>query len=376
MKFRWKLVCTIGLLVSLGLGTNVGGQPKSPSELKTRNVVLIVVDGLRWQEVFKGPDNSLMNQEHGGVENIDTLRYNFRRATPSQSREAVFPFMWKTVAHQGQIFGNQEKASIARVTNNFAFSYPGYNEMLSGFPDADVDRNDFGPNPNVTVFEWLNHTPELHGRVAVFGTWDAFKDIFNQKRSGLFISAGWNPIARADSHARQALVDDFYGTTTRLWDDNVYDAFLQPLVLDYVQTHQPRVLFIGYGETDEWAHTGRYDLLLRAAHQFDKFVEQLWNTMQSMPSYRDQTTFIITTDHGRGSGLTGWKDHGIEQKGSENIWIGVLGPDTLPLGEREHAPAVTQSQIAATLAALLGKDYRGSVPQAAKPLPDVVGRTD
>ena len=50
----------------------------------------------------------------------------------------------------------------------------------------------------------------------------------------------------------------------------------------------------------------------------------------------------------------------------------VLGPDTLPLGEREHAPAVTQSQIAATLAARLGKDYRGSVPQAAKPLPDVV----
>lgn len=181
MKFRWKLVCTIGLLVSLGLGTNVGGQRKSPSELKTRNVVLIVVDGLRWQEVFKGPDNSLMNQEHGGVENIDTLRYDFGRATPSQSREAVFPFMWKTVAHQGQIFGNQEKESIARVTNNFAFSYPGYNEMLSGFPDAHVDRNDFGPNPNVTVFEWLNHTTELHGRVAVFGTWDAFKDIFNQK---------------------------------------------------------------------------------------------------------------------------------------------------------------------------------------------------
>jgi hypothetical protein len=56
----------------------------------------------------------------------------------------------------------------------------------------------------------------------------------------------------------------------------------------------------------------------------------------------------------------------------ENIWMGVFGPDTQPLGEREHALAATQSQIAATLAALLGKDYRGSVPQAAKPLPDVV----
>ena len=372
MLLRWKIACTIGLFVSLGLSINVAGQSKPQSEFKTRTVVLIVTDGLRWQEIFNGPDNSLMNQEHGGVENIDALRLDFWRQTPLQSREAVFPFLWKTVAHHGQMFGNQEKESIARVANGFAFSYPGYNEMLTGFPDAHVDRNDLGPNPNVTVFEWLNHIPELHGRVAALGTWDAFRDIFNQQRSGLFVSAGWAPSARAESQARQALFDDFYGTTTRLWDDNVYDAFLQPVVLDYVKVNQPRVLFVGYGETDEWAHMGRYDLLLRAAHQFDKFVEQLWNTMQSMPSYRDHTTFIITTDHGRGGGLTAWKDHGKDQKGSENIWIGVLGPDTRPLGERAHISVVTQSQIAATIAALLGKDYRGSVSQAAKPLPDVV----
>ena len=97
--------------------------------------------------------------------------------------------------------------------------------------------------------------------------------------------------------------------------------------------------------------------------------------MQLMSSYRDQTTFIITADHGRGGGLTAWKDRGAEQKRSENIWIGVYGRGTQPLGEREHTPAVTQSQIAATMAALLGKEYRDSVPQAAKPLPDVVGRT-
>jgi len=376
MKLRRTIVCAIGLLVSLALGMNVAGQAKRPVELKTRNVVLIVTDGLRWQEVFNGPDISLMNQEHGGVENIEALRRNFLRSTPPQSRETVLPFIWKMVVHQGQIFGNQEKESIARVANQFAFSYPGYNEMIAGFPDPHIDKNDFGPNPNVTVFEWLNRMPELQGRVAVFGTWDAFRDIFNQKRSSLFISAGWDPIAGAESREKRQLLNDFYSTTTRLWDDNVYDAFLQPLVLDYVQAHQPRVLFVGYGETDEWAHSGRYDLVLRAAHQFDKFVEQLWNTMQSMPSYHDQTTFIITTDHGRGSGLREWKNHGSEQKGSENIWIGVLGPDTQPLGEREHTSAVTQSQIAATVATFLGKDYRGSMPRAAEPLPDVVGHAD
>ncbi len=100
---------------------------------------------------------------------------------------------------------------------------------------------------------------------------------------------------------------------------------------------------------------------------------QLWNTLQQLPAYRDQTTFIITTDHGRGSGLVEWKEHGVEEKGSENIWIAVIGPDTPPLGERTHTAEVHQAQIAATVAALLGKDYRRRCP-AAPPIAEVLAR--
>jgi bisphosphoglycerate-independent phosphoglycerate mutase (AlkP superfamily) len=159
---------------------------------------------------------------------------------------------------------------------------------------------------------------------------------------------------------------------TRYEEDATYDALMQPGLLDYVRTAHPRVLFAGYGETDTWAHSGRYDLVLESAHHFDQFVQQLWDTMQQMPEYRGQTTFIITADHGRGSGLTQWKDHGAEIPGAENIWIAVLGPDTPSLGERSKVSEVTQAQIAATLAAFLGKDYRGAEPAAAQPLPDVL----
>jgi hypothetical protein len=107
---------------------------------------------------------------------------------------------------------------------------------------------------------------------------------------------------------------------------------------------------------------------------FDRFVEQLWNTLQQLPESRGSTTFIITTDHGRGSGPVEWKEHGVEQKGSENIWIAVIGPDTAPLGERAHTPEVHQAQIAATIAAFLGKDYRKAVPEAAVPIAAVEGR--
>jgi DNA mismatch repair protein MutH len=94
--------------------------------------------------------------------------------------------------------------------------------------------------------------------------------------------------------------------------------------------------------------------------------------MQSMPQYRDSTTFIITADHGRGSGPVEWKEHGVEEKGSENVWIAVLGPDTAPLGERAHIAPVTQAQIASTVAALVGKNYRHSVPAAAPAIADVL----
>ena len=169
-------------------------------------------------------------------------------------------------------------------------------------------------------------------------------------------------------------MNELYRTLTRYDDTDVFGALLQIPLLEYVSQEHPRVLFVGFGETDEWAHSGRYDLVLRSARENDGFIEKLWKTMQALPEYRDQTTFIITTDHGRGGGLEEWKNHGTGQKGSENIWIAVIGPDTPALGERSDIDPVSQSQIAQTVATLLGKDYRRSFADAAPALP-VVGTT-
>ena len=355
----------------------IASGPVLPAEtsgvLKTRNVVLIVSDGVRWQEIFTGADPSLLNEKDGGIwDKEQDLRREFWRADPEQRRKALFPFLWTTVAARGQIFGNQARGSIARVTNGLAFSYPGYNEMLTGHPDPRINSNEFGPNPNPTVFEWLNGLPDLHGRVSVYATWETFKDIFNVRRSNLALQVGWELPYRGRLTPRQELLNQLYRSTTRLDGHDVYDAFLQIPLLDSLREHPPRVLFVGYGETDNWAHAGRYDLVLHSAHVFDQFVEELWQTLQGLPAYRDRTTFIITTDHGRGSGPIDWKEHGVEQPGSEDIWIAVLGPDTRPLGERTHTAPVTQAQIAATVAALLGKDYRQAVPAAAAPIAEVL----
>jgi hypothetical protein len=359
----------IGLaLWALGLGAAAIAR-------QTENVVLIVSDGLRWQEIFSGADAALLNEKEGGSWLPEKeLRQRYWREDPAARRALLFPFLWGTVARQGQMFGNQVKGSVARVTNGKAYSYPGYNEMATGYPNDAIDSNEFGPNPNATVFEWLNGQDMYRGHVAIFGTWIRFEDIFNKNRSHLVMQTGWNlPAKDPHEEPREALLRELFASTTRFDEEDCPNSFLQIPLLDYVRRGEASVLFVGYGETDNWAHAGRYDLVLDSAQRFDQFVGQLWQTMQAMPKYRGKTTFIITTDHGRGNAPIEWKEHGVEEKGSENVWIAVIGPDTRPLGERRAVPTVTQAQIASTVAALLGKDYRHDVPRAAAPIGDVIG---
>src|SRR5207247_147714 len=109
--------------------------------LKTQNVFLIISDGFRWQEVFTGAEEQLLNKTNGGVQDVAALRKEFWRDTPEARREALLPFVWGEIAKRGQIFGNQTKGSVASVTNGKKFSYPGYNEILTGAADPRIDSN-------------------------------------------------------------------------------------------------------------------------------------------------------------------------------------------------------------------------------------------
>ena len=201
--------------------------PALAAQSVTPTVVLIVSDGLRWQEVFTGADPSLLNEEHGGIwASPERMRREFWSDTIAVRRRMLLPFLWTVVAEQGQIFGDQTQGSIARVTNGFNFSYPGYAEMLTGRPDSQINSNAFGPNPDTTVFEWLNGRPAYHGRVAVFATWGIFKDIFNEPRSHLRMQSGWDPPPKSGSAARDALLDTLFRTTSRLEDDDLTNSLL------------------------------------------------------------------------------------------------------------------------------------------------------
>jgi hypothetical protein len=340
---------------------------------ETKNIIFVMADGLRVQELFGGADSSVLTVKNvGSLTDVEALEDRYLRDTAEARREALLPFFWQVVAKQGQIYGNRALGSEAVLTNKRNFSYPGYSEILCGFADDRIDSNAKVPNPNVTVLEWLHRKPEFAGRVAAFGAWDVFPYILNAERAGFLVSAGNDPLTLLADNPRIDLLNSLKTELPEIWSGEAFDALTFHTALEYFKQRKPRVLFISLGETDEWGHAGNYRHYLKSANLFDRYLRTLWETAQSMPEYRGSTTLIVGVDHGRGNGPEDWKNHGEKVVESKWHWMAFLGPDTRPLGERRNVPPVTQSQVAATLAALLDEDYASAQPKAGKPIQDVL----
>jgi hypothetical protein len=277
------------------------------------------------------------------------------------------------LAKQGQLWGNRDKGSDVRVSNGHNFSYPGYNEFLTGSADARIDSNDKILNRNTNVFEWLHAKPAFRGRVAAAVNWDVLPWILNAPRAGFPVWSGFDaPEGTRRFEVPEALTEMVERGRT-VWSGVLLDTFVGYAAKHAVRNLKPRAMYVSYGETDDWAHEGNYERYLKAAREFDRFIGELWTMTQSMPEYRGTTTFLITVDHGRGPAPVAWKNHGKEILESAYMWFAVIGPDTPPLGERSGTPMALQAQVAATVAALLGEDFHGAFPQSGPPIPGLLG---
>lgn len=322
-----------------------------------QKVVLITVDGYRWQELFEGADSVLVNAKQFG--NVKIMKDSYWHGdTPEERRQALMPFTWDFIAKNGTILGNRNLGCKMDVTNKMWFSYPGYNEDLCGHPDDEnIHSNDAIPNPNMTVFEVANNTAEYRNKVLAFGSWARFIEIFNEKRSGLEINANYRHSMSKNPTEREKYLDKLQELCPKYWEQERFDFFTHEYAMEAMRSRHPRLVFIGYGDTDEWAHAGNYRLYLDAAHNTDAFLKEIWEFIQTDPFYKDQTTVIVTCDHGRGDvDINAWRDHGPYTPHSSQTWLmafgkGIPAKGVLSKGEYYN------NQIAPTVAKLLGIQF-------------------
>ena len=327
---------------------------------KTQNLIVVTLDGFRWEELYRGCDTALVNSNF--TRDKDDIKKTFEAATAQERRAKLLPFFWSTIAQQGQLYGNRDLGNKDEVANQYKFSYPGYNEIFTGFPDVRINSNDSVPNPNMNVLEYINKQKGYEGKVAAFASWSIFPAILNVKRSGLPVNAGYTDFTTPGAGEHFKYLNSMQREVPNLLGNDVRLDFLTfEYAKVYLKQYQPKVMYISFGETDDFAHQGSYDIYLKQAHATDGFLKQLWDYIQSNPQYKDKTTLLITCDHGRGDvPLENWKDHGQNTPHSEQTWFAVMGPDTPPTGVVKTPTTTYHKQLAQTMAGLLGFDFKAN----------------
>ena len=369
------VICAIGLLLQV--------EMVMAADAAVGNIFLVTLDGLRWQEVFRGLDESLAaNGDYS--ERSETIIARYGASSAEDSAAALMPFLHNTVFRDGTVVGNRDRNSCARVSNSWYFSYPGYNEILTGVVDESIDSNAKIPNANKTFLELLNDTGDYRDQVAAFGSWDVFPYIFNVERSGLHLNAAQN--AEPPENEFEVFLNRLQDDIPSPWGNVRLDAFTHHYALSHIRNHHPRIVYIGYGETDDFAHDGQYDQYVMAAHRSDRFIEELWNLIESDDFYKDNTVLFITVDHGRGEEPEEtWRHHASKKSvstrmqslaryeegivGSDAVWMAAIGPGVPANGLlATDNECLTSNRIAATLLQLLGEDYRQFEPQMGAPM--------
>jgi hypothetical protein len=335
-------------------------------------VILVTLDGARIEEVFGGLDASIVTSQLKDGQRVEDqpIYKKYWAPTPELRREKLMPFFWGTLIRSlGSIAGNPAIGSRVHLTNRHWFSYPGYSEILVGRAHDDVIKsNDPLRNPNQTVLQFLKVTHGLgRDQVAAFASWDVFSAIVESQPGELAVNAGYRQFESPNAEVRRQSTLQFETPTP--WESVRHDAYTFRFAMDHLARHKPRVLYLALGETDDWAHDGRYDRVLETFTRTDQYLKELWEWLQAQPEYRGRTHILITTDHGRGRTPANWRDHGEKVAGSGETWMAFVSPSWSRRGEwRGHEP-LTASQAAATLITWMGGDPKKFAGAAAPVAP-------
>jgi hypothetical protein len=347
------------LVCYLLISTSFIQPPVKTAEIATtasasENLFIIITDGFRWQEVFNGADSLLINDETFTADTA-TLKSMYWAGTKEERRKRLMPFFWNVIACKGQLMGNRDLKNKMNVANIYSVSYPGYNEIFTGTTDISISGNGKKNNPNINVLEYLESKDEFKGRIAVFSSWDVFPYILNRERNKMIMNSGYEQMKNQNEDTE--MINAVQGKAILNKTATRYDMLTYATAKEYIKANKPRVVVIGFGETDDFAHQKRYDLYLQQANQVDRMIGELWHMVQTTPGYKNNTSFLITTDHGRGNNTKHWSGHGFFIDGSSQTWLAMIGTNITTFGERTEKQKFYNKQIAETIANLVGEDF-------------------
>lgn len=307
------------------------------------NVIVVTIDGARWQEVFRGVDEKLDDHDFA----------------------PIFSWLRGKGNTEGFLWGDPRRREEVVVANKSWSSLPAYQSIFAGAVQV-CKSNACGRTKAHTLQERLTDSTDsqgagfTHANVATIASWEKIALAVEHDEHSSFVNAGNEPLFDGEIDEELKLINEQQKKDPPPWGGSRKDKYTFQHALRYLKVHEPRFLYISFVDADEWGHRGNYPEYVKSLRFYDEALRTLAQVVDAMKDYGESTTILVTTDHGRGSD-SDWGEHGSGFPGSEKVWI--YGRNALTSQEkiaRSHpSRKITHLDIRPTVEALFGLKPEG-----------------
>ena len=292
-----------------------------PAGWRVDRIVLVTVDGVRWQDIAAALDG---------------------RST------VELPALRALAARGVALVGDVQSSAP------FPVSLPGYREILTGRRGAgDCLDNLCAPIAEPTLLDELAAAGRAPGEVAEVASWEGLALAAAAEPSRVVVSAGRHGGVNRALLAvdRQAALRLHAAAARHDYDDHPdyrRDADTMELALSYLEAAHPRWLHVALGDTDIHAHAGNRNGYLDALAAADGFVARVAAALDQIGG---DSIVVVTTDHGRGPDF---RDHGRAGDGSAHAWLVAAGGSIAPRGHVRAAAPHRLADLVPSLRVFIG----------------------
>lgn len=345
-------IAIFACLVSLScLGPRPEASPSAerrppPNELLNDPVTVVVaVDGVRWQEVFHG---------------VDRGRARSLGLRPESARE-LLPNLYRLIDHHGCALGAPGSGSLVSASGPNFVSLPGYTEMFTGAAPVECPDNECGRVQRPTVADQVARLDQSPADVAVITSWPKIALAASHAPEHLLISAGRSETRNAHVLWQHPEVWRAQRAGARSkpapgWGEFRPDRYTASVALSYLRRAEPRFLFVGLGETDEYAHQNDYRNYLASLRYADRVIGQIYEELERAERAGATTLLFVTSDHGRAE----FVHHGKAYPESARTWLVAAGSAVRARGVVRSPETRRLADLAPTIRALWG--FEGEAP--------------
>lgn len=302
---------------------------EEPKNAAADAVILVTLDGVRWQEVFEGIDRARTKEE-------------------AMDAPHLWPNVYRLLRERGVALGGGN-VPISATGPNF-MSLPGYTEILMGHSPVACGDNDCGPVKEPTLVDEI-----LNGghQAAVVASWERLERAVAKDPRDAFVTTGRNGGTKsAHEGALGRRVAAYQKTKPEPGGgDFRLDRYTGEIGLAVLRERHPTFLMIGLGEPDEYAHGNDYPGYVRSLRACDAFLGELFKVLDAMGERGARTAVFVTADHGRGHDF---QNHGGGYVESARTWLLAFGAGIEARGVTQLNEPRHLADIAPTMRTLLG----------------------